>query len=100
MNPEQRTYTATASTDQSPSMNGSLLWFDRVQNLGIVVRDDGERFDVQGDGFAPGSRPTGRCRGTRVTFDVREDAVGPLAVSVAVVPEIEQRRARPRRRSF
>ena len=81
-------------------MNGALLWFDREKDVGIVVRDDGERFDVKGDDFAPGSRPTGRCKGTQVTFEVAEHAAGPLAVEVAVVPFVAPRRARPRRRMF
>lgn len=82
-------------------MNGSLLWFDRDKDVGIIVGEDGERFDVLGDGFVAGSRPTGRCKGTEVTFDLAQEAGGgPLAVSVAVVPEAAQRRARPRRRLF
>jgi hypothetical protein len=83
------------------TMNGSLLWFDRDKDVGIIVGEDGERFDVQGEGFVPGSRPTGRCKGTEVTFDLAEEAGGvSVAVSVAIVPESAQRRARPRRRLF
>jgi hypothetical protein len=81
-------------------VNGELLWFDRDKNVGIVVRDDGERFDVKGADFAPGSRPTGRCKGTPVTFEVAENGVGEVAVEVAVVPFVAPRRARPRRRMF
>jgi hypothetical protein len=81
-------------------VNGEMLWFDREKDVGIVVRDDGERFDVKGDDFAPGSRPTGRCKGTQVTFEVAEHGGESTAVAVAVVPIVAPRRARPRRRMF
>jgi cold shock CspA family protein len=78
-------------------MSGALLWFNEQKATGVIVADGGERVRVAGSGFADGHAPVGRCAGTRVSFDVVEEADGPAAVRVVCVTEEASRRARPRR---
>lgn len=76
-----------------------MLWFNPAKRHGFVCTDEGERFRVDEDGFAAGHLLGDRCRGTRVTFDLRDDGPeGPRAVNVAVVPLVAARRARLRGR--
>jgi cold shock CspA family protein len=81
-------------------MRGMMLWFNDDKNLGLIEADDGERLHVQGEEFAPGARPVGRCRGTAVAFRVVEGDVR-TAADVTLVPEVIGNRARRRHgRSF
>jgi hypothetical protein len=81
-------------------MRGTMLWFNEEKNLGVIEADDGERLPVNGVQFAPGARPSGRCRGTAVEFHV-VDGDERHATGVTLVPELVPRRARRRHgRSF
>ena len=81
-------------------MNGSLLWFNEVKDAGAIETDDGERVVVVGTAFPEGRAIAGRCRGTRVTFDVAEGPEGRTAVGVSLLPTVAPPRARRRRSIF
>jgi hypothetical protein len=81
-------------------MRGTMLWFNGDKNRGLIEAEDGERFQVYGEGFAPGARPDGRCKGTVVAFRV-VDGDEPTAADVTPVPAVAANRARRRHgRSF
>jgi hypothetical protein len=80
-------------------MQGTMLWFNEVKDLGFIRTEEGERLSVLGSGFAGGTRPQGRCAEAVVTFDVNE-ADGRHAVDVVFVPEVAARRARLRHRGI
>jgi cold shock CspA family protein len=81
-------------------MRGTMLWFNEEKNLGVIEAADGERLPVHGAHFAPGARPSGRCRGTAVEFRVVAGEER-HAAEVTLVPELVARRARRRHgRSF
>jgi cold shock CspA family protein len=76
-----------------------MLWFNPMKQHGFIRTDDGERLRVDQDGFTAGQLVGDRCRGTRVSFDRTADQVeAARAVNVAVVPEVQARRARLRGR--
>jgi cold shock CspA family protein len=76
-------------------MRGKMLWFNDDKNMGVIEAEDGQRLPVDGDEFAPDARPTGRCRGTEVTFRVVEGDVR-QAAGVTLVEAADPRRARRR----
>jgi hypothetical protein len=76
-------------------MQGTMLWFNEVKDLGVIASEDGERLPVQGVGFA-GPKPEGRCMGTPVTFRIAGEEEARTAVDVTLTPEVIPRRARMR----
>ena len=81
-------------------MNGTILWFNAVKDLGVVTADDGERVALLGTGFAEGERPTTRCTGAAVTFQIAERGEERQAEDVRFVAEVAPRRARMRHGRF
>ena len=79
-------------------MQGTMLWFNEVEDFGFISSDDEARVLVRGSAFVGGSRPKGRCAGRVVTFRLNVDEGGPKAEEVAFVPEAAPRRARLRHR--
>ena len=80
-------------------MKGTLLWFNEVDDIGVIVDDDGAKLPVDGPNFVDGLRPKGRCKGTLVEFQVADVAGESTATEVNVLPESSPRRARRRRPS-
>jgi hypothetical protein len=78
-------------------MQGTMLWFNQVKDLGAIAADAGEHLRVYGSDFIEGERPTGRCAGAAVTFGVTELDEERKATDVSFVPEVAPRRARMRR---
>jgi hypothetical protein len=76
-------------------MQGTMLWFNEVKDVGVVATDDGERLPVQGSGFA-GDKPQGRCAGAPVTFRIAGENGDRSAVDVTLTQEVAPRRARMR----
>jgi len=70
-----------------------MLWFNDEKDLGALRTDEGERLEVPGSAFAPGSRPSGRCAGTPVEFSTVDGEV----TAILFVDEPDRRRARLRR---
>ena len=79
-------------------MNGTLIWFNPDKRHGFIRTEDGERLRVEQDGFEPGHLLGDRCRGTQLVFDRIDSGGEPQAVHVTVVPHVEPRRARLRKR--
>ncbi len=79
-------------------MQGKMLWFNEVKDLGFILTDEGERLSVLGEGFAGGTRPQGRCAHLAVTFEVAETHGERQAENVAIVEDVSPRRARLRGR--
>ena len=80
-------------------MEGTMLWFNEVKNLGVIETGDG-KLPVHGADFLPGQAPVGRCKGLAVSFTVADDQPEPRAVQGSVVPEVVGNRARPRHRGM
>ena len=40
-------------------MRGQMIWFNQGKDHGFIRTDEGERFRVDGSGFAAGERPGG-----------------------------------------
>ena len=78
-------------------MNGTMLWFNGVKDLGFISTEEGERLCVHGSGFAA-ARPERRCAGTAVSFRVIGAGSTRRAEDVVFVPDVAQRRARRRHR--
>ena len=72
-------------------MNGTMFFFNEEKHVGAIKSDDGERLEVRRSGFVPGHAPVGRCSGLPVVFSLSEDG---LAIDVAMVEEVNPRRAR------
>jgi hypothetical protein len=81
-------------------MQGTMLWFNEVKDLGFIKTEEGERLAVPGSGFAGGTRPKGRCAHSVVSFDVTEQGGDREAIDVVFVPEVAARRARIRHRGI
>ena len=81
-------------------MRGTMLWFNQVKDLGVITTEAGEALRIYGDGFAAGERPTGRCAGATVTFEVSERGQERSATDVSFVAEAAPRRARMRHGRF
>jgi hypothetical protein len=81
-------------------MNGTILWFNDVKDLGVVTAEDGERLSLLGTGFADGERPQARCAGAAVTFQLAQRGEERSAEDVRFVPEVAPRRARMRHARF
>ena len=79
-------------------MLGKMLWFNLARDDGAILTDEDERLPVLGSAFAGGRRPAGRCRETRVVFEVYDESGERRAENVAFVEEDAPRRAR--RRSY
>jgi cold shock CspA family protein len=79
-------------------MHGTMLWFNEVKDHGFIATDEGERLYVDGDGFAAGEKPVGRCAGKPVSFEVEEgEGEGERrAVGARLVTMIDPPRARRR----
>jgi cold shock CspA family protein len=80
-------------------MDGTMIWFNSVKDLGFISTEEGERLYVHGSGFKGGTRPERRCAGRQVTFEVIDDGGARRAEKVAFVSEVAPRRARRRQRS-
>jgi cold shock CspA family protein len=76
-------------------MEGTMLWFNEVKDLGVITTADGERVPVHGSGFA-GPKPQGRCMGMPITYRIAGENGTRIAVDVTLAPEIAPRRARMR----
>ena len=74
--------------------HGTMLWFNEEKDLGAVRTDGGERIDVTGEAFADGEKPSGRCAGKAIEFELRDGA----ASAIAFVDGLNPRRARMRHR--
>jgi CspA family cold shock protein len=65
--------------------NGPVKWFSEAKGYGVITPDDGSKdlsvhhSSVAGGGFRSLSE------GSRVEFDARESAKGPVAANVAAV---------------
>jgi cold shock CspA family protein len=81
-------------------MNGTILWFNGVKDVGVITTEAGERVSFLGTGFADGERPAGRCAGAAVTFRIAERGAEPQAEDVRLTPEVAPRRARMRSGRF
>jgi cold shock CspA family protein len=80
-------------------MEGTMIWFNPAKRHGFIRTDDGERLQVDQDGFAAGHQLGERCGGTRVSFGRTADRLEESrAVNVAIVPLVAARRARLRGR--
>ena len=79
-------------------MNGTLIWFNPAKRHGFIRTEQGERLRVEEEGFEPGHLLGDRCAGTHVLFERVESELEPRAVHVTIVPMVEPRRARLRRR--
>jgi len=77
-------------------MRGQMLWFNEVKDHGFIMTDEGERLEVQGDGFGKGEKPVGRCAHMIVTFEVDESNGTRLAQNVVFEADSNPRRARLR----
>jgi hypothetical protein len=75
-------------------MRGTMMWFNVAKDLGVLRTDEGERVDVPGTAFAPGTKPAGRCAGLPVEF-LSADG---LVTDLYFVEDSNPRRARLRRR--
>ncbi len=73
---------------------GTMRWFNAAKDLGGLRTDDGEWIEVPGAAFAPGEKPVARCAGKAIEFESLDGTVS----GIEFVPELEQRRARRRRR--
>jgi hypothetical protein len=71
-----------------------MLWFNAVKDWGALRTDDGTRIEVPGDAFLPGEKPSGRCAGLEIEFQVLSSQIS----GIAFVPVAPQRRARMRHR--
>jgi hypothetical protein len=81
-------------------MRGTMLWFNEVEDHGMILTEDDERLSVRGSAFAGGKRPPSRCAESVVSFDLTEIASARTATQVVLAPPASPGRARPRRRSF
>jgi hypothetical protein len=81
-------------------MRGRMLWFNQAKDYGFIMTDDEERLAVDGDGFAPGERPAGRCAEKPVSFEIDESNGTRAAQNVVFEAEPAVRRARMRRGGF
>lgn len=77
-------------------MQGTMLWFNQVKDLGVITTEAGEGIRVYGPDFAAGERPEGRCAGSAVTFGIAEQDEERKATNVCFVAEVAPRRARLR----
>src|SRR5215210_2196269 len=78
------------------AMRGQMLWFNEVKDHGFIMTDEGERLEVQGDGFSKGVRPVGRCAHMIVSFEVDESGDIRRAHNVVFEEDAAPRRARLR----
>jgi hypothetical protein len=79
-------------------MRGTMLWFNEVKDHGFISTEEGERLYVEGDGFAPGEKPVGRCAGLAVIFEVEgaEEEDERKAIGVRQLATVDPPRARRR----
>jgi cold shock CspA family protein len=77
-------------------MQGTMIWFNADKGHGFILTEQNERLYVTNSGFESGYGPSFRCSGLVVRFDRQEEEVGPRAVNVAFISQIEPRRARIR----
>jgi cold shock CspA family protein len=75
-------------------MRGTMLWFNREKDIGVIEAEDGARLDVLGSDFRDALPPL-RCRGTAVEFSVADGRRHATGVSIL---DLEPPR-RARRRS-
>ena len=73
---------------------GTMLWFNEVKDLGALRTDGGVRIEVPGEAFSAGEKPSGRCAGLEIEFQVLSSQVS----GIAFVPVVAPRRARRRSR--
>jgi len=85
---------ASAVNGGGRRLSGKMLWFNDAKDLGALRTAEGERIEVQGDAFAPGEKPEGRCAGMLIEFDSHDGAV----TGIAFPPDVAPRRARLRGR--
>ncbi len=80
---------------EAQRMRGTILWFNEVKDVGVVVADDGEQLPVGGEDFKGGIRPEGRCATAPVAFEV-ETSPERRAVRVELIAREDHGRARLR----
>jgi hypothetical protein len=73
-----------------------MIWFNEAKNYGFIRTEDGERLQVERDGFVGGAAPVGRCAGLPVKLTVGDHDGERIAVDVTLVTEEAPRRARRR----
>lgn len=81
-------------------MRGTMLWFNEVEDFGMILTEEGERLSVDGSAFAGGKRPVSRCAKAVVSFEVTGPTSALTAKEVVFVPDEPHGRARPRRSAF
>jgi hypothetical protein len=77
-------------------VNGTMLWFNEAKDYGFIRTENGERVQVDRDGFVDGAAPVGRCAGLPVRLTISERDGERIAVSVSLVLDEPRRRARRR----
>ena len=78
------------------AVNGEMLWFDEAKDYGFIRTEEGERLNVERDGFVAGAAPVGRCAGLPVRLRIGERNGKRVAVDVTLVTRDAPRRARRR----
>jgi hypothetical protein len=73
-----------------------MIWFNEAKDYGFIRTEDGERLQVDRDGFIDGAAPVGRCAGRPVHLSVGERKGERIAVGVSLVTADPPRRARRR----
>jgi len=63
--------------------NGTVKWFDDAKGFGFIEREDGEDVFVHFSAIA-GEGYKSLAEGSKVEFDVEQDAKGPRAANVVV----------------
>jgi CspA family cold shock protein len=63
--------------------NGTVKWFDDAKGFGFIEREDGEDVFVHVSAIA-GEGYKSLAEGSKVEFDVEQDAKGPRAANVVV----------------
>jgi hypothetical protein len=80
-------------------MRGTMLWFNDVKDVGVILSDEGERLPVSGCDFIDGARPQGRCAKAPVSFEV-SGRLEQRAKRAALIVDEPRGRARLRRPGF
>jgi cold shock CspA family protein len=80
-------------------MRGTMIWFNADKGHGFIRTEQDERLYVSNSGFESGYGPEVRCKGLEVHFDRQDEEGDARAVNVALISQVEPRRARVRNAS-